>query len=80
MNECCCATFLSGHIFKLVSEFQCYAKLVARTYSGILCALYAYHLTVCAKTDECVLECKVFFGTLGFTAFVAEIIKEVSPN
>jgi hypothetical protein len=31
-------------------------------------------------TDECVLECKVFFGTFGFTAFVAEIIKEVSCN
>lgn len=40
----------------------------------------AYHLTFCAKTDECVLECKVFFGMLGFAAFVAEIIKEVSCN
>jgi hypothetical protein len=40
----------------------------------------AYHLTVCAKTYECVLECEVFFGMLCFTAFVAEIIKEVSRN
>jgi len=39
MNEGCCAAFLSGHIFKLVSEFQCYAELVAWTYSGILCTL-----------------------------------------
>jgi len=39
MNEGCYATFLSGHIFKPVSEYQCYAKLVARTYSGILCTL-----------------------------------------
>jgi len=37
-------------------------------------------LTVGAKTEECVLECNVFFGTLGFTAFVAEIIQEVSCN
>lgn len=40
----------------------------------------AYHLTVCAKTYECVLECEVFFGMLGFAACVAEIIKEVSRN
>jgi hypothetical protein len=40
----------------------------------------AFHLTVCAKTDESVLECKVLFGMLGFIAFVAEIIKEVSRN